>query len=817
MLFSKIIKIALYIFGALVVLMGGVLVWAYQYRDDAFQYILKQANQNVNGQFTAKDFGFTPFANGFGFTFSLFDVHLQDTAYARHHTELLSLQKLTIQIDAKSLFKKEFQVKSVCFTEGKIDIFVDKNGYSNLSIFQSRDTSTANKKKDPTAINNLLRNLHDVCIKNVSFSLQNFPKNQRIAFKAEELTNNVHLRDTLWEMDLEGEVYFEGLAFNKKRGAFLENKPAELDMNLTFSSQTSFLRVFPSKVKVDDDTFELKGSFDLAPEGHARLEIKTDTINAARALTIVPKRLADRISQFKILPVVTATVRMDAPLFRRADPAVSIDFQTKAFNYESPIGPITDVMATGHFTNQANPDLPTSDKNSRISAKEITGLFYGSVPLNTVFTVTDFEEPFLSMEGNFKAQLVQLNGLFDENHFKLNAGKAVVSYCYNGKMNPIFNDKTNKLNGKLDGHAKLENAAFTYFPQKMTFNRMYSSIRFNEKNVDVSYLHFNHRRNQIRISGKVTGLLPYAFNSSEKVDGYIALYTPDWGLDWIRDYHRPSTQKNQKFFTKLIAKIAAQLELDAVVIAKKVHYRKFEAENVKGRIHFSDRAIKCEDVKMHAFGGDFLVTGGIDNFDQPVHRLYAKGKVTHADVKKVFYAFENFGQNTISDRNLSGEISTDFAYSSQLTSAFKLVPASMTGRLAFELSKGELNHFEPIKRIQRIFFRRRDFDNVRFENLKNQFVLQGEELNMEQMKVASSVLTFFVGGTYSFRDKTDLLVQVPLSNLKRDVNDTVNHNLSGNNLVIRALDEKGEIKLKYQLDWRKKTRRNNRSDSLLVN
>ena len=106
--------------------------------------------------------------------------------------------------------------------------------------------------------------------------------------------------------------------------------------------------------------------------------------------------------------------------------------------------------------------------------------------MNTFFTVTNFDEPFLSMEGNFKAGLSQLNGLFDDNHFRLNAGNATISYCYNGKMNPIFNEKTNSLNGKLDGHAKLENAAFTYIPQKMSFNRLYSSIRFNEKNVDVS-------------------------------------------------------------------------------------------------------------------------------------------------------------------------------------------------------------------------------------------------------------------------------------------------------------------------------------------
>ena len=82
------------------------------------------------------------------------------------------------------------------------------------------------------------------------------------------------------------------------------------------------------------------------------------------------------------------------------------------------------------------------------------------------------------------------------------------------------------------------------------------------------------------------------------------------------------------------------------------------------------------------------------------------------------------------------------------------------------------------------------------------------------MKVASSVLTFFVGGTYSFRDKTDLLVQVPLSNLKRHPEEADLQSLDGNNLIIRAVDENGEMKLKYDMDWRKKSNKRRNSEPL---
>lgn len=812
---SKILKISLYVVGGFFVLVVAIGGWAYQYRDQIFRYVLSEINQNINGRFTAENFHFTPFADGFGFSFTLFNVHLQDSAYTRHHKELLFLQRLTLQIDVQELLKKKFQVRSVCFKNGKMDIFTEANGYSNLSVFRLQDsTNSVKKMADSTFKQKFLRRLQEVCAENVEFSLQDSVRDKHWAFTMNNLTNYVQLTDTIWDLKLRGKVYFEALAFNTKRGAFLRKKPTELNLKMFFNPKNSQLQIDPSEVRVNQDVFGLKGRFDFVKEGRVKLEITTDTIAALRALAIVPRRLAQRIAKHKVLPVLKATVLLDGSLRGGNTPRVDINLKTEAFKYRSSIGPLSEVTALAHFTNQLDATQLTGDQNSRITVKKIQGLLHGVIPVSASFTITDLDDPKVVMEGYLKADLVRCNSLFDENKVQLKAGKMIVNYSYKGKMVPVFDDRNNRLNGKLVGQAVLENGGFNYVTQGMNFTRMNSVIRFDEKVFDVSFLHLNHQKNQIRISGKIMGLLPYVFNSSGKVVGDMSIYTPDLGLDWIRNYHTGTKKQSKKRFTDLLENIFNHLEIKALLVADKVHYRKFQADKVKGRVYLSEQTVKCDNVKMRAFGGDFQVTGGIEKFDRPIHRLYASGQVSNADVQKVFYAFDNFGQTTISDRNLSGSLSTTFSYSSQLSSDFSLLPATMNGQLSLELSNGELNHFEPLKRIQKILFKRRDFDNVRFENLKNHFVLQGQELNMSQMKVTSSVLTFFVGGTYSFRDKTDLLVQIPLSNLKRNPDETELQSLEGNNLIIRAIDEKGEIKLKYDMDWRKKSDKRRNSESL---
>ncbi len=808
MLLTKILKIGLYVVGIVFVLTAGVLGWAYQYRQQLFRYIVKQVNQNVNGTFTADNFHFTPFTNGLGLSFTLFNVHLRDRAYSRHHTELLTLRQLTIKIDARELLNRKVQINSVSFEKGKINIFVEKSGYSNLSIFDLQNSARlAQNKQASSFVEDFLGRLERVHFERVDFSLQDSLKEKRFDFFLQKMTNDLQSTDTSVNLHLKGKVKFGGLAFDIHRGAFLENKPAELELRMSLNTKNFHLLVEPSRVRVNKDNFGLKGGFDFSNQGRVQLEINTDTIATPRALEIVPKRLARRIAEHKILPVVTAKVKLDGPLRGGVQPRVEIDFQTKTFKYETPFGPLVQTLGKGNFSNQVDMSKPVGDQNSRITAQEVSGLLYGVIPTNLAFTITDLEEPLMVMEGNLDADLRRCKQLLEGNDLQLQSGRAMISYCYEGKIDPVFDEKNNQLNGKIEGNVSLSNAAFMYVPERIRFNRINSFVRFTEKKVQIPFLFLNHQHNQIRVKGDITGLLPYAFNSSDKVAGNISIYTPNLGLDWVRDYHTSTKREKPKRGTELMDKLLRRLELKMLLVADNVHYRRFQAQKVKGNVSLTKQAVKCENVKMRAFGGDFQVTGGIEQFDQPIHRLYAQGQVNNADVQKIFYAFENFGQTTISDHNLSGKISTTFSYSSQLKRDFRLLPNTMNGQLTFELSNGQLNHFEPLRRIQRVFFKRRNFNNVRFGNLTNRFVLQGQELNMEQMKVTSNVLTFFVGGTYSFRDKTDLLVQIPLSNLKRNPNEKEVQSLEGNNLLIRAVDEKGEIKLKYDMDWRKKTNR----------
>ena len=78
------------------------------------------------------------------------------------------------------------------------------------------------------------------------------------------------------------------------------------------------------------------------------------------------------------------------------------------------------------------------------------------------------------------------------------------------------------------------------------------------------------------------------------------------------------------------------------------------------------------------------------------------------------------------------------------------------------------------------------------------------------MEIESNVVTLFIDGVYSFGKKTDINIEIPLSNLKkRDSTYVLDPNnpekREGSKIFLKAIDENGEVNIK--LAFRKKDRK----------
>ena len=152
--------------------------------------------------------------------------------------------------------------------------------------------------------------------------------------------------------------------------------------------------------------------------------------------------------------------------------------------------------------------------------------------------------------------------------------------------------------------------------------------------------------------------------------------------------------------------------------------------------------------------------------------------------------------------NIKGFLSASASLKGTLLSGGQLKTNSLSGAAKFDVSQGALVDFEPIKNIGKFAFPFRDVNNIVFRDLSGNFKINGDLVDVNDLKVSSNVLNLDVNGVYSFNRGTNLALTVPLRNPKKDefITDKTERAEKRNKgivLHLLAVDVDGKIKIRW--------------------
>ena len=810
---SRILKVTLIICGSLVLLLTGVGFWIYHNQDSLFVRLKELVNDRIDGTLEVRDFKFAPFQDGIGFTFSLIDVKLKDKYFDQHNTHLIDAGLINVTLETTSLLVGKVKIHSVKLANGRMSIFRRKDGFSNLSVFASpkKDSTTAKAPKTGA-----LENLDEIIFKEFKVQYVDSLKEKSYAVDFHEFTNKVDQKDHIWHVNAKGHSFFKGLTFDTDKGTFLENQEVVLNLDLTFDEEAKKLTVNPSDLLVQtQDKILLSGVVDFNENAKTiKLDFVVKEIPLANARKLLTQHLSTILTRIKIEPIVTAQVHLNAKI-GEPKPQVDINFDARAFEYKLRVGLLKDLSTQGTFTNHADDKLPTGDANTRIVGNNIHG-FFESIPITGSIVINDLDKTLAEIDCTLEASPASLNDLLDPERYKVNKGKAVMKITYKGDIKEMFNKTTRKLNGLLYGSVSLQELAFTYIPQKVKIENIRGDVAFTGEEVRIPSIQIFDGINNLYINGNIVGLMPYLYTENSPLKAIVNIKIPDWELNWLRvllnlDRNRAKRPTNARFtLSTLVDKAIDNIEIEANLEAKRFKYNRITAQNMKGKITLSTKKIQLHHFSLNAFGGTFQVAGSLDNLSssKPT-QMNIQAKLLNTNVKSVFSAFNNFGQYSITDRNINGKLTSTIKISAELKNDVSLVQNSIDGYLTVDLRDAEIVDFDPFLKIKKMIFKSRPLEHVQLAPIVQDFVIKGKEVEVKKMQIESNVITFFLDGVYSFGDKTDLNIQIPLSNLrKRDSTyqfKEYDPESIGSNIFLKAVDENGKLNIKYVT--RKKARR----------
>jgi hypothetical protein len=112
-------------------------------------------------------------------------------------------------------------------------------------------------------------------------------------------------------------------------------------------------------------------------------------------------------------------------------------------------------------------------------------------------------------------------------------------------------------------------------------------------------------------------------------------------------------------------------------------YEKLAGFNVKANITVLQDRYLMNNVCMNLADGSLDMKGNLISIAKGKHRATLNADMRNVNVQKIFYAFENFGQDGITDKSIQGNLTVHTDISIDLADDGKVLPASSMGEVKF--------------------------------------------------------------------------------------------------------------------------------------
>jgi len=801
-----------------IILVGyGIIV---SYKTEILFEVNEQIRESVNGEVQIGDLEITLLHDFPNISLSLKDIYLRGPRYQYYKHEFLRAERVDLNVRPFKLLQKQVSIKSINVVNGEVFIFRTKDGYTNLDVFKKKaSTDTVRSESDsPRFIN-----FDEMNFRNVKVAFQDSLKEKSFGATFVRVRNHLISTDTSVHCHVKGKIDFVGLMFNAAKGSFLANRKTKADLNVEFFYPSKRLVIEASSLALEKSTINLSGALQFfLPGGNFEINIQSDKLDFQEGLGVVNGQLRTSLSKFQITKPVVIDVRLKGDMGPGITPSVDVSFALQNCDVAWKKLSLRKASLKGSFTNHKNNAIRFDDRNSEVTLDSVKGIIKG-LPFTGSANFYDLTNPFLNLDVTFNSNLKKVNANVDTTRIKFMAGHFISKVKFQGKLNEYFDDAVTRYHGKLQGETTVTGGKLAYRTKNIVFDNIEAAFQFTEKEFTIKGIKMRMNKNPISLSGSVTGFIPFFLLPEKQGKVLLNIYSPS--LDFtgvlaqkVKVVDADKNARDKKEVSDLLDQIYEKVEFDLSFKIDKFKSNDIYGTEIAGKLLLAGNTLQTNDMKMSMAGGTVEFSSTVYNLADDVNPFALHAFVRHADIKEFFKMFKNFKQNTIRSENMEGRLNAKIDVTAAIDNNFSVLMPRLKGQVAFNVKQGRISDFEPLENMSNFLFKKRDFTDVRFDEIMADFNIHGTELDISRMEVQSSVLTLFLEGRYSLQDSTNLSIQIPLSNLKKRDKDFVPQNVGthakvGLSVFLRASQgEDGKTVIEFdsfgKVEKRKRKRKN---------
>jgi hypothetical protein len=754
-----IVKLLLYFFGVVILLFTCVSIYVESNKKQILEKLRKGVSENLRSEIRYRDADITIWRNFPFIGVRFYDISVEDSVY---HMPFFKMKEVAGKVSVFQYFKKTIELQDLYMADGTMHVFTDTSGYTNKYLVQFKKNPEVKEKKKVL--------LNHASLRNVRLILENRQRNKLFDFSFEKLDADISLLGKRWTIDLQNKAVINSMAFNLDKGSYLKGQSIEMNADLVFDTEQHTLSFNEEKFIVNGQPYFMKGRFMVKAPGYFSLAIRTKNAPYKNIQQVLSQNIGVKLSKFNIEKPIDAEARLEGPLAFKTVPKILASWTVKNNVLTTEVAKFTNCSFTGTFTNEKVNLRGFTDQNSEITLDNFSGNWEGIALNGKNITVTNLIEPYLRFSLASSTDFKTLNNKLGLKTIELLEGRAALNLSYAGPL-----EKDISILDRLNGQLNFNNGTIRYIPRGFTFNNCSGNVFFSDNSVRVDELKCDLGKDHFVVNVSGTNMSGLSSTDASKASVNCSVYSPSLDIGMLKGlFARKKTAAHIQGKSQKLIHTAARVDdimdngsLSVSLNAGTVHYRNFTGKDLRGNVVFANDDMFINNVSLIHANGRLDVNG---NIKQTTNSNSATAKVSlqNVDVKKLFYSFDNFGQDGIASENIQGMLNALTNIGLAFDANGNVIPGTIKGTVDFSLRNGALVNYEPIMDIKKSVFKKADMSNVTFAELKDKLEINGFHVKINKMEIQSSAIGMFVDGLYDIKKAdTKINIQVPLKGLKK--------------------------------------------------
>lgn len=745
-------KIFFYASLAVAVLCISLALSVLLFKERIIAQFIREANKNLNTPVKIAEMDISVFSSFPHIDIVLKDVYIEDSHEGSY--PLLTASEIRCQLNPVQVWKGNYTIKGLSITNSETSFKINKAGENNYTILKP-----GNKKS--TDGSSMKFELNDVRLEKTKVHYIDINADEHLTFLSEELLASIHSANDIYDIEADGELTTEKISVNGN--SFLAGKSFKITSELSYDDAQRSLTIRPSTLRIRNSSFSVSGAYEWKKKNIIDITTQGTETDIQTLLSLLNESVAKKFQKYRSKGNVYFTARLNGEISRNVSPSINIDFGFKDATLYNPDSrsEIRGASMEGSFVSAQILKI----ESATLNLKDIKGKL-NDEPFTADFQLRNFRDPSVRCSFDGRVDAKSLLDFYPVKNLKDLSGSLLANVKFDGKVG-LLKKRATAQRVSTEGTIELENIGLTYGTDNVRLQNLRGNMQFNNIDLALSNVSGKIGNSDFLLNGFFKNIITFILFDNQPIGIETDLKSGFLDVDelFAMGFGQPSQNSGESKKNQYEFKISRNINLNFNCDVKALRYKRFHATDLKGDLLVKNEMAVSRNIRFNSMGGDMSFTGIVDAKNNKAIDVVSSFRLNGINVDSVFYVFENFDQNFIVDKHLKGKAFADVSLEFTLNQNLRLYQETLTSDISTSIKGGELNNFEPMKKLNK-YLNDEGLGKLRFSEIKNDIHIENKTVYIPQMEVRTNVTSIKISGTHTFDQRIDYRLIAPLRNDK---------------------------------------------------